>query len=96
MTDLTEALNCDPFEGDFGDSGDRALRDKIVRFRKAGECHICSQDVVPGTMGRSLTMSWVSDGLMSYRFCTLCTEAMASSRIDNGSALDQRSRLRLD
>jgi len=87
---LTEALRYYPFDGDFGNVGDRILRDKIVRFRKAGPCHICGGDVVPGTDGRSLTMLWVDDGVMTYRYCTLCTQAMADSWLDNGKSLDKR------
>jgi hypothetical protein len=95
MTDLGRALEYNPFEGDFGDPGDRSLRDKIVNFRKAGGCHICGRDVKPGTLGRSLTMLWVSDrAVRTYRYCTACTEAMACCWTDEGKALDVRYGLR--
>lgn len=87
---LTEALRYFPFDGDFGNVGDRILRDKIVRFRKAGPCHICGVDVEPGTEGRSLTMLWVDDGVMTYRYCTPCTQAMADNWSDDGKSLDAR------
>jgi hypothetical protein len=90
MTDLARALEYNPFDGDFGDQGDREFRDGIVKFRKAGGCHLCGNDVKPGTFGRSLTMLWVTDGVMTYRYCTECTEAQASSWTDNGRAIDAR------
>lgn len=89
MAALTEALKYNPFDGDFGEPGDRELRDKIVKFRKAGPCHICGGDVVPGTRGRSLTMLWMSDGPMNYRYCSECTKAMAAVWTDEGRALDR-------
>lgn len=94
MTDLSRACSYNPFDGDFGDVGDRTLRDKIVRFRKARQCHCCAQDVKPGTQGRSLTMLWVSDGPMEYAYCTECTEAQATCFDDYGKALDLRFSLR--
>ena len=80
MSALENALSFDLFEGDFGDQGDKILRDKIVKARKPGECHICGQQVKPGTMIRSLTARWAADGLMSYRTCAECTEACARSK----------------
>jgi hypothetical protein len=94
MADLCKALLHNPFEGDFGDQGDRELRDKIVTFRKSRTCHCCAQDVKPGTMGRSLTMLWASDGPMSYAYCHECTKAQAKSWDDDGRALDKRFALR--
>jgi hypothetical protein len=91
---LALALQYDPFKGDFGDPGDRSLRDKIVKFRRGGECHICAGEVTPGSQGRSLTMAWETDGLMSYRFCAECTDAMAASWNDDGKQLEARYHLR--
>lgn len=93
-TDLTKALLFNPFQGDFGDVGDRELSDKLVRFRKARECHCCAHNVKPGTQGRALTMLWQSDGVMSYAYCTECTEAQALSWTDYGKAIDARYALR--
>lgn len=89
-----EALKYNPFEGDFGDVGDRILRDKIVRFRKSRTCHCCAQEVKPGTQGRSLTMLWMSDGPMSYAYCHDCTEAQAKVWTDDGRAIENRFSLR--
>jgi hypothetical protein len=95
MTNLADALKYNPFQGDFGDLGDREFVDKIVRFRKAGPCHICGFDVRPGMLGRRLTKYWEADKVaMTYRYCTLCTEAMAASWTDEGVAFDERYRSR--
>lgn len=94
VIDLAEALKYNPFDGDFGDVGDRTLHDKIVCFRKPRRCHCCGKDVKPGTQGRSLTMLWMSDGPMSYAYCHECTEAQAKSWTDDGRALDARYALR--
>lgn len=91
---LTEALKYNPFEGDFGDQGDREMRDGLVKFRKGGQCHICAQEVQPGTTGRSLTMLWRSDGMMTYRYCAECTQAQADSWTDDGGAITKRYGLR--
>ena len=83
----------DAFAGDFGSSGDRTFKDKIVKFRKEGPCSCCQEEIVPGTLGRSTTMLWEDDGVMSYRYCTPCTEAMAISGKDNGEAWEARIKL---
>lgn len=94
VIDLTEALKYNPFDGDFGDQGDRELRDKLVKFRKRSTCQICAQEVIPGTIGRTLVMLWQSDGIMDYRYCHECTKAMAKSWTDDGNAICSRYRLR--
>jgi hypothetical protein len=56
-----------------------------------GPCHICGFDVRPGMLGRRLTKYWETDKVaMTYRYCTLCTEAMAARWTDEGEALDER------
>jgi hypothetical protein len=94
MVDLAEALKYNPFEGDFGDQGDRELSDKLVKFRKSAVCHVCAQEIALGTIGRSLTMLWQTDGVMDYRYCHECTEAMAKNWTDDGEAICARYRLR--
>lgn len=69
-------LACDPFEGDFGGPGDRTLSDKIVTARKAGECHDCAEQIIPGTRIRSRTDVYGGE-MMSFRWCNACCEAMA-------------------
>jgi len=94
MTSLSEALKYNPFEGDFGDQGDREMSDKLVKFRKVNQCHVCGGNVEPGTTGRSLAMLWQTDGMMTYRYCAECTQAQADSWTDNGKAICARYRLR--
>lgn len=91
---LSEVLKYNPFDGDFGDQGDREMSDKLVKFRKPNPCHICGHDVAPGTVGRSLTMLWQTDGMMTYRYCAECTQAQADSWTDDGRAICARYRLR--
>jgi hypothetical protein len=95
--DENAALNYNLFEGDFGDVGDRPLRDQIVTARKGKlPCHICDEAIVPKTRIRSLTMLWQSDGLMSYRVCEPCCIASALSWKDEGEAIQARYRLRFN
>jgi hypothetical protein len=86
-------LATDPFAGDFGDPGDRTLRDKMVSARKPAECHDCAQTIQPGERIRSRTD--VADGeMMSFKWCRLCCEAMELSGEDGGEAWDARIALR--
>ena len=76
-------MSCDPFEGDFGGSGqdDSVLSDKMVTARKAGECHTCAGQVVPGTRVRR--RAEVYDGeFMRFGWCEECCRAMAASDDD--------------
>jgi len=74
--DEAAALMHDPFQGDFGDLGDRTLRDKIVTARKPAECHDCGSTIQPGERIRS-RVDLSSGELMSFRWCQLCCGAMA-------------------
>lgn len=87
-------LDYNPFGGDQGDVGDRELRDNLVVCRAPGVCHLCAQKYKAGTMIRSIVMVWVADGLMAYKFCTACCDAMAKSWTDEGRALTARHALR--
>ena len=90
-----ECLACDPFEGDFGDSGDRTLRDKIVIARKPGECHLCGAMIEPKEKVRS--RSDIFDGeIMYFRWCNLCCKAMAKSWIDSGKEYERRANFRIE
>jgi len=89
------ALAFDPFAGDFGDQGDKTLRDKIVTARKSGECTECQQPIHAGMRIRSRT-DRMDETLMSYRWCQPCCEAMAISWKDDGEAIEARFRLRKD
>lgn len=74
----TACLSDDPFAGDFGGSGDgdAVLSDKMVTNRKGGTCHSCAGECAPGTRNRVRVE--VCDGdLMRFRWCQLCSFAMA-------------------
>lgn len=88
-----DVLKFHPFQDDFGLPSDRCFSDKIAVARKPGPCHGCAQTISAGERIRRST--WLFDGeVRTYRWCSLCCDAMASSWIDNGSALDARERLR--
>lgn len=73
-----ECMCCDPFEGDYGGSGegDGILSDKIVTARKRGPCHTCNGEISPGTRVRRRTE--VYDGeLMRFGWCQACCETMS-------------------
>lgn len=68
-------LQSDPFDGDFGDSDDRTLMDKIVVARKSKTpCSYCFSPTVSGTKIRVRTD--VIDGeIQHYRWCHECCHA---------------------
>ena len=85
-----DVLAYDPFQGDFGNSDDRTLKDKMVTARKGGECHMCAGNIVPGERIRS--RSDIFDGQMMYfRWCNACCRAMADSWEDEGFAIEKRT-----
>lgn len=85
----SECLATDPFEGDYGDAGDRTLRDKMVTARKGGICHDCAGEIEPGTRVRS--RADIFDGeMMSFRWCETCCRAQALSWEDEGKAWEAR------
>jgi hypothetical protein len=72
-------MSADPFEGDYGGSGDSdaVLSDRIVTARKESVCHTCAQKAIPGTRVRR--RSEVYDGeFMRFSWCEKCCKAMAS------------------
>ena len=84
----SDCLSCNPFEGDFGNSSDRILENKIVKGRAEVVCHLCGRKTVPGTSHR--TMKAVFDGqFMSFRWCEECCKAMALSWYDDGQQYEK-------
>lgn len=71
----TTVLDFNPFEGDFGEPGDRTLRDALVQAKKPHECTHCGGPIIVGEKHRSRT-DVISGDLMSYRWCSLCCDAM--------------------
>lgn len=87
-----DCLDCNPFEGDFGEQSDRVLSDKIVIARKQVTCGCCFETIQIGSNARKL--SAVFDGnLMSYAWCETCCKAMADSWEDEGIAWEHRCSL---
>lgn len=87
-----DVIACDPFEGDFGEPGDRTLKDKMVNARKTGPCHLCGQQIEPGERVRSRTDVFEGE-IMSFRWCNACCHAMALSWTDDGKAWEHRASL---
>lgn len=78
MIDLNDALQHDPFAGD--ESYCTGLSDKIVKFRKTkpSGCQWCRRDIAAGTMGRAKSeRNDESHTMVTWRWCTKCTSAMA-------------------
>lgn len=75
-----DCLSCDPFLGDM--DGGPVLSDKVVKFRAHGAtCNYCREAIPAGSWGRSRTEK--TDGeLMSFRWCTTCSKAMAEDDDD--------------
>jgi hypothetical protein len=88
-----DVLAYNPFDGDFGSPGDRILKDKMVTARKPRPCDHCGQEIQPNERIR-VRAEIVDGSLMSWKWCQLCCEAMASNWSDNGAVLDARSALR--
>ena len=74
---LLEALNYDPFGGDFGTPDDKILRDKIVTVRKERVCGHCLGLVKVGEKARART-DLVDGHIHSYTWCEKCCEKMAA------------------
>lgn len=95
MTEQQEAdcRSVNPFEGDFGNPGDRVLKDKFGDARKAGPCNDCAQQIEPGERVRMLSAIFDGD-MRSYRWCSLCCQAMAQAHHGEWAAWESRHALR--
>jgi hypothetical protein len=70
-------LDFDPFDGDFGDQGDRTLSDRMVVARREHGCSHCLGRIAVGERHRSRT--GIADGsLMAWRWCAACCGAMVA------------------
>lgn len=76
--DLDSALDFDLFAGDFGDSDDVELSNKIVTGRGEYICFICYGAIVKGEVHRSAVHKFDGE-IMTYRVCNECCKAMVSS-----------------
>lgn len=77
MTKDPSPLDYDPFQGDFGDQGDRTLSDRMVMARGTYKCSHCRGPILIGEEHRS--RSDIADGeFMSWRWCAACCAAMVA------------------
>ena len=86
-----DCLACDPFDGDYGGSGDSdgVLSDKMVTCRKPAKCHLCEGEAVPGT--RIRRRAEVYDGeFMRFAWCHPCCQAMAHSDGDDEAYMERQ------
>lgn len=90
--DEQKCLDLNPFEGDFGEPGDKTLSDKIVTLRNPRECNLCGQTAKPGTRCR-VQVKVFTRKLEPYTWCEECCSAMAKSWTDQGRALEKRASL---
>lgn len=94
MESISEALYFDPFEGDFGNSGDRTIKDKITKFRKPHRCHICDVITNVGEVGRN-RVDVIDGDLHSFYFCHECCMSMVARLNDcDDETITQRYALR--
>ena len=94
MADIQEALEYDPFAGDFGEPDDVVLKDKIAIARKAGPCHICSSEIQPKEQMRLRTEVFGGE-ISTFRWCNDCCVAMVECvNSDNCDSMDARYDLR--
>lgn len=90
---LEDALNFDPFEGDFGDSSECTLKNKIVVARKEHTCHICNGTIKVGELSRNMVQMFEGQ-IGSWYFCQECCIAMTkifehNDNIDNDDSEDE-------
>jgi hypothetical protein len=73
--DEQKILLYDPFADDFGNYGDKILKDKLVKARKENTCFICGETIHKGDTIRSITTIYEGE-IGTARYCTKCCEAM--------------------
>lgn len=94
ITEVQErnCLKYNPFEGDFGDPGDKILKKKMVTAKKGGFCKLCQQEIKPGE--RIRVQAEIFEGTFeNYRWCEQCCIAMAENWFDEGESLSIRMHL---
>lgn len=73
-----DCLAYNPFEGDFGEPGDRTLSDKISTSRKEHKCNECLETIQKGERYRNIK-SVINGDILAYKFCYKCCEAFAAA-----------------
>lgn len=77
-----QALEVDPFEGDYGDSTDAVLKNLIVTVRKERPCSFCRRMIKAGERARSMT-SLLDGEIMSHVFCDRCLNDMIAVEFEH-------------
>lgn len=90
---VDDALNVNPFEGDFGD-GEILLGDSIVKAKKnhMSKCHCCGGDIMKNDRHRARREVYDKKAVTT-RWCALCCIAMAISSEDCGLYWETRVNL---
>lgn len=91
--DEQACLRIDPFEGDFGSSGDKVLTNKIVTARSEKPCVECLEPIRKGERVRTLTAVFDGD-LCSYRWCSACCAAFVAFSHGDYAPMDERAFIR--
>lgn len=82
------ALDYDPYEGDFGDSGDKIFSDKLVKARKEHQCSHCGNAIAKDTTYRY--RAEVYDGtLHAIKWCGECCNAMVQELVNDADIDDK-------
>lgn len=68
-------LYYNPFEGDFGEPGDRILSDRFYTAAKEHDCYLCGGRIQVGSRYRRLKA--VFGEFREYCWCSTCCAAMA-------------------
>lgn len=88
IDNLNECLDFDPFEGDFGDQGDKTFKDKIVIGRKEHVCFHCEKKILLGEIHRS-RIDLSGGEILTFRWCRECCDLMRKIATQNGSEHDE-------
>jgi len=77
------------FEGDFGESGDRVLRDHLCKAAKEHECYHCGGPIALNERHR-VHVGVYGGELKTYRYCSACCDAMAVCFTEGPEPLERR------
>lgn len=86
-------LGLDPFDGEFGNSEDVTLSDKMVRARKEHRCFWCSEIIKLKELHR-YRVDKIDGKICTYRWCAdCCTAIIADIKSGTCDATEKRINL---
>jgi hypothetical protein len=88
IDNLNDCLDFDPFEGDFGDQGDKTFKDKIVKGRKEKACFHCEKKILVGEIHRN-RIDLSGGEILTFRWCNECCDLMRKIATQNGSECEE-------